>query len=78
MCILLLFVLLVFLASCKRKPEFYINRKPYYTQSHCVVTHNETKWEYHYGFWFGKFKWHYGPHDVTICDKSKLDTLEIK
>lgn len=51
--------------SCKPKPEFYINGKPYYTRSVCVESHLELKF-------MGE------PTFETECDKYKIDTIEIK
>lgn len=68
------------LFSCKPKPQFYINGKPYYTVTSCVKSHAESKYTYHYGYNIlnGKFEWHLGPETVVICDKTRTDTIEIK
>jgi hypothetical protein len=44
-----------------------------------VESHVENKYGYHYGYSFikGKFCWHFGTYDETICDESKLDTIEV-
>lgn len=72
--------LIMFFSSCKPKPEFYIDGKPYYTRTHCVKSHTDHKYGYHYGYNFmnGKFEWHTGSYTKTICDESRTDTLEIK
>ena len=66
--------------ACTQEPEFYKNGKGYYTQTRCVKYTTEKRWEYHYGYSFmrGKFCWHYGPHNKTICTESIIDTIEIK
>lgn len=70
---------LIFL-SCipERKPEFYKDGKGYYTRVRCVKSHNEIKYGYHYGYHMGKFQNHYGSYNVTVCDSSVTDTIEIK
>mgnify|MGYP001274283390 CR=1 FL=1 len=62
------------------KPEFSKNGKGYYTKNRCVKSHNETVWDYHWGYsWMrGKYCWHYGPHSKTICDQSIIDTIQLK
>jgi hypothetical protein len=52
------------LASCKPEPEFYINGKPYYTNTYCIEQHLEHNF--------------YGPKFSVECDKYKTDTIEIK
>ena len=74
----MLFILLI-LFGCTPEPEFYINGIPYYTRSRCIESTHETVWEYHYGFSFmGKYEYHYGPHTVTKCIQSTIDTIEIR
>lgn len=76
--ILLLVILSVGLGGCKPEPEFYINGRPYYTRETCTDYVTKTKIEYHYGYWMGKYQYHYGPHVVTSCVSYRTDTLEIK
>lgn len=74
-------LILVFLfIGCKPKPEFYIDGKPYYTNTHCVKSHIETKYGYHWGYnmFSGKYEWHWGSYTENVCDESRTDTIEIK
>jgi hypothetical protein len=76
---LIMFFLIVNFVKCsERKPEFYFNGKPCYTQSRCIESKTYTKWDLHYGYWMGKWKYHYGPHSVTECVKMKIDTIIIQ
>ncbi len=77
---LVLVLSLLFLIGCKPDPEFYINGKPYYTCSRCVKSHTIRECGYHYGYnpFRGKFEYHFGNYSKTICDESKVDTIEIK
>ncbi len=73
-------LIVILLASCKPKPEFYIKGKPFYTSTRCVESHSEMKYDYHYGYSFskGKYCYHLGMRNETICDKEVTDTIEIK
>jgi hypothetical protein len=73
-------LIVILFASCKPKPEFYIKGKPFYTRTHCVESHNETKYGYHYGYNFfkGNYSYHFGMYNENICDKEVSDTIEIK
>ena len=74
-----LLILIITLSSCiEPKPEFYKDGKAYYTSKRCVKSHTETRNDYHYGYYLGKFRYHYGPHTVTVCDSSTIDTIQIK
>jgi len=66
--------------GCNHKPEFYIDGKPFYTESRCIEHQVETKYEYHYGYNMlrGKHEWHFGPNTKTKCVQSVIDTIEIK
>ena len=68
-----LIVICLIFYSCKRKPEFYINGKAYYTQTNCTESKTETIWSWHWGYNFfrGKWEWHYGPEFKTICLKEE-------
>jgi hypothetical protein len=74
----LLIALLFF--GCKPKPEFYIKGKPYYAIKECVKSHSNLVWDWHYGYnpLSLKYEWHYGNHILIVCDKYKIDTIEIK
>jgi len=77
------FLLSLILVGCelpKPKPEFFINGKPYYTIKKCVDGHNESKYDYHYGYsiMYGKFCWHLGSYEEFVCEKYLVDTIEIK
>lgn len=74
----ILILILIIFYSCKQEPDLYINGKPYIINRICIKDHIETKWSYHYGYWMGKFKWHYGPKTTHFCDEYKVDTLELK
>lgn len=69
---------LLLLLGCKPEPEFYIDGKPYYTEKFCVRSHRKTEWEYHYGYYMGKYQNHYGPVTTTICDEYVTKAFEIK
>lgn len=73
-------VLLVLLASCKPKPEFFIDGKPYYTRTKCVKWEEEYQYNYHLGFNYftGKYEYHLGPHFESVCKENRTDTIEIK
>lgn len=77
----LLVILTVVLFGCKPKPEFYINGKPYYTNTYCIKSHVETKTGFHVGV--GGIPMEgtpmvYGEYEETICDEIRTDTIEIK
>lgn len=75
--ILFAWFIILNMLRCKPEPEFYINGEPYYTNTHCCKGHHETKWTYHYGFWMGKYGWHYAPQHKYICEQYKTDTIKI-
>jgi hypothetical protein len=70
----------VFLTSCERKPEFFINGKGYYTQSRCIKDTTYTEWCYHYGYNFfsGKYEMHWGNDTKNECLESVIDTIQVK
>lgn len=76
-----LFLCLLVITGCDIvvKPDLVINGKEYVVRTVCVQSHTELKYEYHYGYNFmsSKYEWHWGNNDVTICDKSVLDTVEV-
>ena len=77
-----LFILCVmFLTSCVSKinPDFTKDGHDYIVRDVCIESHTENKYGYHYGYSFmnGSFCWHWGYYDETICDESKLDTIEV-
>lgn len=76
----LLLILTLFTFGCKMEPEFYIDGKPYYDVERCVKSHTESAYGYHYGYntFRGKYEYHMGHYTKTICDESKIDTIEIK
>lgn len=76
----LLISLILVNSGCKPQPEFYINGKPYYTDTYCVKSHTKEDYTYHYGYNIlsGKYEWHWGWETETICDETKTDTIEIK
>ncbi len=77
---ILLLVLTLFLFNCKRKPDIFIDGKPYYINERCVKTETTTKYEYHYGYSFikGKYCWHLGNNTTTKCIEKTIDTVEVK
>jgi hypothetical protein len=77
-----LFILLFFvLTSCDMvvKPDLVIDGKEYVFRTSCVKSHVESKYEYHYGYnmMSGKFDWHWGLNNNTICDSTAVDTVEV-
>lgn len=76
----LLFILPLWLIGCKPKPEFYINSEPYYTQHRCIESHDEEKFDYHWGYSILEHKYcqHVGRHTDLVCDKEIIDTIKIK
>lgn len=76
-----LLVCIVLVSACGPIQPDYTdkNGKEYIFSSHCVKSHSESKYEYHYGYnvMAGKFNWHYGLNTETICDSSVVDTIEI-
>lgn len=69
-----------FLFTLKPKPDLYINGKPFQIVNTCIKSHEESKFGYHYGWSMmnNSYCYHFGSYTETICDKSKIDTLEIK
>jgi hypothetical protein len=69
----------VFISSCKHDAEFYINGKPYYTQSICVKDTTYQDFCYHYGLSYrGKFELHWGFQTKNKCLEQTIDTIQIK
>ena len=76
-----LLALVILVSACGPIQPDYVddNGKEYVFISHCVKSHTETDYGYHYGYNMmeGKYNWHYGMDTETICDSSVLDTIEI-
>ena len=74
-------ILLIALCSCGPIEPEYVdeNGKEYMFTHPCVKSHNESKYEYHYGYNMmqGKWNYHYGLNTETICDSITTDTIEI-
>lgn len=74
-------LMLVLLSACgPYKPDYVDeNGKEYEILSRCVKSHTESNYKYHYGYNFmsGKYEWHMGWDNETICDLSVNDTVEI-
>lgn len=79
--VILTLIVLFLLISCGPIQPDYVDDsgKEYMFSSHCVKSHNESKWEYHYGYNMMKGGWnyHYGLNTETICDSMVADTIEI-
>jgi hypothetical protein len=78
---LITLLIVIFLNSCdfRVKPDFTKDGHDYVIRNTCVESHVENKYGYHYGYsiMHGKFCWHFGNYDETICDTSRLDTIEV-
>ena len=76
----LILLLLITSFGCERKPDFFIAGKSYWVNARCVKSHVENKFGPHYGYsvMSGKFCWHTGSYDETICDSTATDTIEIQ
>lgn len=76
----ILFAVIFIFSSCKRKAEFVVNGKQYYTEKRCIESYIHTEWEYHIGYnlFNGKWEPHYGPVTYKECINSIIDTIEIK
>jgi hypothetical protein len=74
-----LFIVIIALGfvSCKREPEFYINGKPYYTENKCIKDTTYKVYGYHFGYHFGKLKWHLGFYKKHKCLEETIDTIPI-
>lgn len=79
--VILTLIVLFLLIGCGPIQPDYVddNGKEYMLSHHCAKSHNESKWEYHYGYNMrsGGFDWHYGLNTETICDSTVADTIEI-
>jgi hypothetical protein len=79
--LILTILLLAFLNSCdlRVKPDFTKDGHDYIIRNTCIESHTENKYGYHYGYSIihGKFCWHFGSYDETVCDESRLDTIEV-
>ena len=79
----LFFFLILFLVGCDFvvvvKPDLVKNGKEYVVVNRCVHSHQETKYEYHWGYNLmnGKYDWHWGLNTTDVCDKTVLDTVEV-
>jgi len=78
---LMTFLFIIFMTSCdfRVKPDFTKDGHDYIVRNVCVKSHIENKYGYHYGYSFmnGKFCWHFGNYDETVCDESITDTIEV-
>jgi hypothetical protein len=77
---LILFLgLVLFGCNTSRKPDLVIDGREYSLNEKCIKSHQETKFCYHYGWnsWKGKFEFHWGNQTKTICDSTRIDTIEI-
>lgn len=74
-----LLLLIVFMSCGPRKPDYVDNYgNEYIIRKRCDSSHVESKFDYHYGMDFsGKMRWHLGPTTDRICDRTKIDTIEI-
>ena len=44
-----------------------VERGPHsYTE--CIKSHTERKWQYHYGYYLGKYQYHGEYHTEKVCD----------
>ena len=82
MMVYLLFILcVILLSSCTgpTKPDLVVDGKEYVIRENCLSGHNESKYDYHYGYnaMRGKFEYHLGHHTEWVCDEWKLDTIEV-
>jgi len=77
----LFFLLILLLVGCDYvvKPDLVKNGKEYVVVNRCVHSHQETKYEYHWGYNLmnGKYDWHWGLNTTDVCDKTVLDTVEV-
>lgn len=73
--------LVILLSACGPMHPDYVDDsgKEYMLSNRCVKSHNESKWEYHYGYNMrnGGWNYHYGLNTESICDSSVVDTIEI-
>ncbi len=79
----LLIILFIGLFGCKHEPEFYINGKPYYTNTYCIKSHIIKKNGFHVGATGGipiddSQMLRIGEYEEIVCDKYRIDTIEIK
>jgi hypothetical protein len=78
---LIIVLVAIFMNSCdlKVRPDFTKDGQDYIIRNICVESHTEGKYEYHYGYSIihGSFCWHFGYHDVEVCDESRLDTIRV-
>lgn len=69
------------LSACGPKKPDYVDLKgnEYSITSRCVKSHIKSVYEYHYGYSFmkGKWCWHWGMNNKTICDSTVYDTVQI-
>ncbi len=78
--ILVLFFIAIFLFSCSEERIIDPNsKKMYRITTVCTEAHRETLYgyEYDYNILSGKWEYFYGPHEKTICDSYRTDTVEI-
>lgn len=79
--VILTLIVLFLLISCGPiQPDYVDDTGKEYMFTHpCVKSHNESRFEYHYGYNMrnGGFDYHYGLNTTSICDSSIVDTIEI-
>ena len=69
----------VFLTSCERKAEFFIDGKGYYTKSRCLKDTTYSEWCYQYGVTYnGKMGYYWGFRTKNECLESVIDTIQVK
>ena len=77
----ILFILILLLVGCDYavKPDLVKNGKEYVVVNTCAHSHQETKYEYHWGYNLmnGKYDWHWGLNTTDVCDSTVLDTVEV-
>ena len=75
------FLLILLLVGCDYvvKPDLVKDDKEYVIVNRCVQSHQETNYEYHWGYNLmnGKYDWHWGLNTTDVCDKTVLDTVEV-
>ena len=61
------------------KPDLVKNGHEFIIVDRCVKSHEESGYDYHYGYDFmsGSWRWHTGYHTETICDSTVQDTVEV-
>jgi len=73
---LILIITILLLTGCVKK--FTKDGIEYKVKTRCLKDTSYTTFEYHYGYWMGKWKYHYGPNTHYECLEYKTDTLQVK